>query len=381
MYRTNTILALACGFAMACGFGNVAVADDAPSALQQSPKQPTIQVAILLDTSGSMSGLIHQTRTELWSVVNALTDATKNGASPIFEVALYEYGQSPISSAERHLRMISQLTGDLDVISEQLFQLSTNGGEEYSGAVIESAVSGLHWSKNNDDLKIIFIAGNEPFTQGPVSYIDAIGKATEKHIIINTIHCGDHQIGIQERWESGAVAGNGNYFSIDHNERIHHMDTPYDKRIYELNTMLNATYIPYGREGKLGMNRQVSEDLNASRHQKSSINRSLAKSSKFYLNSGWDLVDAVLHEGKSLEDVPVDQLPKEMQEMSIEKRQKHLQQKITARTEIQQEMQSIKKERNVFINENSQQVDGKVTLEQALLKAIRLQAKSKGYLL
>ena len=381
MHRTPT-LAFLLGFGMTTSQSNFAFADEAKPAVQQTAEQPTIQVAILLDTSGSMSGLIHQTRTELWSVVNALTDAKKGGVSPLFEVALYEYGQSPIPVTEHHLRMISHLTGDLDVISEQLFKLSTNGGDEYSGAVIQSAVSGLRWSNSNDSLKIIFIAGNEPFTQGPVKYTDAIGKATENDIIINTIHCGDHQVGINESWAHGAVTGNGNYFSIDHNDEIQHIDTPYDTRIYQLNAELNKTYIPYGKAGESGMNRQTSEDLNASSHRKSSINRSLAKSSQYYLNSSWDLVDAVLHDGKSLRDIPVSALSLTMQKMTPKERQKHLEEKIAERSKIQQEMQSLKKKRTAFISKQSQQqVGGKVTLEQALLKALREQAQRKGYTL
>ncbi len=69
--------------------------------------------------------------------------------------------------------MVSNLTTDLDAISADLFALTTNGGSEYCGMVIDRAVSKLSWSKSNDVLKIIYIAGNEPFTQGPLSYRDS----------------------------------------------------------------------------------------------------------------------------------------------------------------------------------------------------------------
>ena len=36
----------------------------------------------------------------------------------------------------------------------------------------------------------IFIAGNEPFTQGPVNYAESCKAAITKGIIVNTIHCG-----------------------------------------------------------------------------------------------------------------------------------------------------------------------------------------------
>ena len=133
-------------------------------------EKDVIQMAILLDTSGSMEGLIQQAKSQLWKIVNEFALAKRKDQSPNLEVALYEYGKSSISAKEGYLRMIVPLTTDLDKVSEELFRLTTNGGEEYCGEVIQSAIKGLKWSKNNNILKIIFIAGNEPFTQGQVDY-------------------------------------------------------------------------------------------------------------------------------------------------------------------------------------------------------------------
>jgi hypothetical protein len=102
-----------------------------------------VQLAILLDTSGSMDGLIDQARSRLWKIVNELATAKKNGRSPRLQVALYEYGQDTIPAAAGYLRRIVPLSEDLDRISEELFKLRTNGGEEYCGRVIESAVREL----------------------------------------------------------------------------------------------------------------------------------------------------------------------------------------------------------------------------------------------
>ena len=127
---------------------------------------PRIQLAILLDTSGSMDGLIDQARSRLWKIVNELATARKNGQAPRLQVALYEYGQDGIPAAAGYLRRIVPLSDDLDRISEELFKLKTNGGEEYCGQVIQSAVRELEWSGDSGDLKMIVIAGNEPFTPG-----------------------------------------------------------------------------------------------------------------------------------------------------------------------------------------------------------------------
>ena len=93
-----------------------------------SENQAKVQLAILLDTSGSMSGLIEQTKTQLWSIVNTFIDAKQGGQVPFVEVALYEYGNDGLNSENHWIRQIQPLTRDLDKISEELFSLRTNGG-------------------------------------------------------------------------------------------------------------------------------------------------------------------------------------------------------------------------------------------------------------
>ena len=95
--------------------------------------KPKIQLAILLDTSSSMNGLIDQTRNQLWQVVNEFSKAEQNGVKPSLEVAVYEYGNSRLSASNGYIRQVSGLTGELDAVSEALFSLTTNGGSEYCG--------------------------------------------------------------------------------------------------------------------------------------------------------------------------------------------------------------------------------------------------------
>ncbi|MEA2489658.1 MAG: hypothetical protein QOH21_1450, partial [Acidobacteriota bacterium] len=184
------------------------------------PKRPVIQVAILLDTSSSMDGLIDQARTQLWRVVNELATAKKQGASPDLQVALYEYGNDGLSAEKGYVRKVLPLTNDLDRVSEELFALKTNGGEEYCGKVIAEAVKGLDWSISNHDLKIIFIAGNEAFTQGSVDFRDSCKTAITRGIVVNTIFCGDQQSGIDTHWKDGADLADGRFTSIDQNYRV-----------------------------------------------------------------------------------------------------------------------------------------------------------------
>ena len=102
---------------------------------------PKIQIALLLDTSNSMDGLINQAKSQLWKIVNEFVTAKRDGQRPEFMVALYEYGNSRLEREEGYIRRVLPLTTDLDKVSEQLFALTTNGGQEYCGQVIEVATN------------------------------------------------------------------------------------------------------------------------------------------------------------------------------------------------------------------------------------------------
>ena len=187
-----------------------------------------IQVALLLDTSSSMDGLIDQAKSRLWNIVNTLTTLKYDGKTPDIEIALYEYGNDGLSKQSNYIRQIAPLSTDLDLISEKLFSLSTNGGNEYCGAVIQDATKKLKWAKDNTNMKLIYIAGNEEFNQGGINYKEAISNALKNGIYVNTIYCGDKTQGINELWKSGAEHGKGKYFNIDSNESVRYIATPYD---------------------------------------------------------------------------------------------------------------------------------------------------------
>ena len=116
--------------------------------------------------------------------------------------------------------------------------------------MIREATEKLAWSKVADDLKVIFIAGNEPFTQGPVDYREVCKAAIAKGIIVNTIHCGSEQEGIDGKWKDGAVLADGRHLNINHNQQIVHIPAPQDREIADLGLKLNETYIPFGAEGQ-----------------------------------------------------------------------------------------------------------------------------------
>ena len=101
---------------------------------------PVIQVAILLDTSGSMEGLIHQARSRVWAVVNDLARARKEGLKPTLQLALYQYGSDELPASEGFLRCVLPFTSDLDAVSERLFALRVDGSAEYCGMALDAAL-------------------------------------------------------------------------------------------------------------------------------------------------------------------------------------------------------------------------------------------------
>jgi hypothetical protein len=158
-----------------------------------------VDVAILLDTSNSMDGLITQAQAQLWSIVQEFAKAKKAGQTPQLRVAIFEYGNSGLPATEGYIRQVQTLTTDLDKVSEALFSLSTRGGDEYCGMVIDECLDRLDWNNEPNSYKSIFIAGNEPFTQGNVEYQQACKKAIQSGVVVNTIHCGDYQQGVSAR--------------------------------------------------------------------------------------------------------------------------------------------------------------------------------------
>lgn len=343
---------------------------------------PKIQLAILLDTSGSMSGLIDQARTQIWKIVNEFAFVTQKGVTPEFEVSLYEYGNSGLQDSEGYLRQIVGFSTDLDKISEELFKLSTNGGSEHCGQVIKSAVEGLKWSEHETDYKAIFIAGNEPFTQGPVEFKDACKAAITKGIIVNTIHCGSHQEGIDGKWLEGAQLADGSYMSIDHNTKVAHVEAPQDNEIIELGKKLNDTYIHYGKEGEEGAKRQEAQDSNANdAGQGADVNRALAKKNSQYRNAAWDLIDAIDEKKVKLEDIKAEDLPEALRKLSKEELAKYIDEKRKERAEIKEKLNKLEADRNKFVVAKRLELaeSGEESLDAAMIKAIREQAGKRGF--
>lgn len=335
-----------------------------------------VQIALLLDTSGSMSGLIEQAKAQLWNITNDITNYEKDGNETYFEIALYEYGKDEIAASEGFIRQLVPFTSDVDHISEVLFSLRTNGGSEYCGLVIHKSLEELKWNSDTD-MKMIYIAGNESFGQGKFPYQKACKEAKDKGVLINTIYCGDMQGGISLEWNTGAVLGRGGYHNIDHNQVTVHIESPYDLEIIRLNSLLNDTYIYYGRKGHSMHENFRRQDKNALSYGRANFaKRSAYKVKKQFNNTSWDLIDAYKEEKNVLESA--EELPSEYSNISKTELEKKVIEKMNERKKLQEEIACLAKDREVYVAElRKNQNNG--SLGDTMLNSLGKQMEERGF--
>lgn len=344
--------------------------------------KPVIQVALLLDTSGSMSPLIDQAKTELWSIVNKLGQARYKGEVPKIEVALFEYGKSTLEREGGYIKMLAPFTHDLDGLSEVLFGLDTNGGDEYCAWVIRSSLDSLKWKSRPGSLKMIFIAGNEPFNQGPVEMEPVMKEANSKGVLVHPILCSTGDSSDLASWNSAADLANTDLKIIDHTRVVQIPKTPYDERIAQLGTDLNKTYVGYGESGRAKMARQEAQDANmAGVSAPAAAERSVAKAGASYNNADWDVVDRAKEEG-GVAKMKDEELPSEMRGMSVKEREAYVDKKAKERATIQTEINDLSAKRQAYIAEEQKKAgQTDAMLGAAVIETVRAKAQKEGFTL
>ncbi|RYZ46451.1 MAG: hypothetical protein EOP49_23290, partial [Sphingobacteriales bacterium] len=351
-----------------------------PPSPTDGPKStaPKIQVAVLLDVSNSMDGLIDQAKAQLWNMVSVMGKASCDGVTPSVEIALYEYGRSSNDERKGYVKQITGFTADLDQLSQKLFSLTTNGGDEYCGQVMYNSLTEMKWDTSSSSYKVIFIAGNEDFLQGNLSFGKACTEARNRNVIVNTIYCGDRMQGIREHWNLGSECGMGSFTHINQDAKIDDIPTPYDSTLFVLNDKLNSTYISYGDDGVLSLETQSNVDeLNKKMNKSVMAKRVAVKGKKVYSNTSWDMVDANQQDTSFYKKVEMKTLPDSLKTKSRLELKQVIARKAAERTSIQREIESTSAKREVFIAKqktNSANANKDQTLETEIEKIIRQQA-------
>ena len=340
-----------------------------------------IQVAILLDVSNSMDGLIDQAKNQLWNMVNILGKVTCNGSMPSIEIALYEYGRPENNSNDGFVKQISPFTNDLDKLFIELIGLTTHGGDEYCGHVMYNSLTALAWDTSLSSYKVIFIAGNESFLQGDIPFTKACEEAKKKGVIVNTIYCGDRNKGISENWNLGAECGNGSFTNIDQNAKPLSIPTPYDDSIINLKEKLNETFIVYGEEGRKYYNAMTQADSIAvySLNDPTKLSQyAIVKSNKnLNSNPNWELIDAMEKDSSIIYKVEMKTLDDSLKNKSRKQLKQIVEANLMERRRIQNQVKELSLEQEKYIKAEKEKLKSNEpqTLESEIEAIIREQVK------
>lgn len=362
------------------GFRIDGVRASSPSIASAESDEHVIDLAICLDTSGSMEPLIDAARVTLWDIASEIARVEP---TPRLRVALLTYG---VKTAGRDgwVRMETDLTEDLDLVSDRLFTLkSEKGGVEYVGRVLQMAFERLDWSETSDAVKLIFVVGNEPADQDPeVSFLDVSDAARREGIFVQAIFYGDGAEADATSWKELAVLTEGGFASVDPESArmIVEMKTPFDKELARLGAAINETYLPLGEEAKARREKVDRQDENARKlSPTTAARRAEAKAGRVY-SSQWDLVDAIEAGRVDLYDIEEAELPDRLQGMSLEERGIYVGEMESKRQELRQRIGELSGKRRLYVSEQMRAngLDAARTLDVAVRQAIRGRLEENG---
>jgi hypothetical protein len=345
-----------------------------PARAGDAPERRTVDLAICLDTSGSMNGLIDSARQRIWAIVNDLATAKP---APKLRVALVAYGGKSYGAETGFVAVQTPFTDDLDLVSKKLFALEASGSVEYVGRAIGTALE-FDWQKDSKALQLIVIAGNESADQDKEHpFRDMCKRAIERNVMIDSFFCGNGADAEAQGWREIARLADGHYAAIDQNRAVVDIATPFDERLAALSGKLNETYVPFGAEGRAGWTNQRAQDSNATGASgAAAAERASAKSTTVYY-CRWCLVDATREGNVELEKVKDEDLPEAMRGMSLEEKRAYLDARAKERAALQETIARVHEERRAWLAEHTK--DREDTFDDAVRKALRAQAEAKGY--
>lgn len=339
-----------------------------------------IDLAICLDTSGSMENLIASAKQHIWAVVNDLALARPQ---PRLRVALLTFGNDGYPAEDGWVRVDTDLTEDLDLVSERLFALTTNGGTELVGRVLRRAHDDLSWSPDEDALRLVVVAGNESADQDRVvPYAESCAALVGRDVLVNSIYCVRGDGSEAAGWKDVARKADGHFAAIDHTRAPVVVESPYDADLERLSAALNATYLPVGAEGTRAWTNQAAQDANAAGlNGAAAAGRALTKCTTNY-RCAWDLVDRLAAEADlDVGKIAKEDLPESMREMDAAARLAHVRRMAAERKSTQEKIQELSRRRAEHVAAETARLragEGP-SFEAALLTAIRRQAAARGF--
>jgi Mg-chelatase subunit ChlD len=344
-----------------------------------SQSKPRIEVCFVLDTTGSMGGLIEGAKQKIWSIANEMISAQP---TPELKLGLIGYRDR----GDEYVVKSFGLTDDIDAIYGHLREFQAGGGGDAPESVNEALAEAIHkmpWSSDSKVLKIIFLVGDAPphmdYPNGP-KYPDLCREAAKKDLIINTIQCGE-MAETKPIWQEIAKLSEGSYVGISQSGNVAVISTPMDKELSRLNERIGTTLIPYG-DSKLQAEVHAKYAMAASAPVSAMADRLSynSKTGKAVQGRG-ELVDALNDKRLNLEEIDQKQLPTELQKLDRNELQKRIAKTRDERAYLQKQIVEVSKKREAYIQSENKRLaaEGKGdAFDQKVTETLHAQAAKKG---
>ena len=347
----------------------------------------TMEMVFVLDTTGSMGGLLTGAKQRIWGIVNEVMQTSSLSSVKVGLVAYRDRG-------DQYITQVLPLTEDLDKVYSALMEYQAAGGgdeEENVRRALAQGVAEAGWSQPSaNHAQILFLVGDAP----PHDYADepdpltTADLAVKQGIIVNTIQCGTSAT-TKQVWEAIARRGQGQYFLIPLNGGVETISTPYDEQLSQLGTRLGGTFVAYGggagaegesyRAARKEVSARVEFSIAASSAPIAKADRSLNKAlnSKAYIG---DLLQDIENGSTKLDAVKSEDLPSDLQKLSAEERAKEIEKRLAERKEIRKQILSLSKQRTEYIAAEQRKRNGGVHngFDVAVSGALRHQLAKKG---
>jgi len=345
--------------------------------------RPNIEVVFVLDTTGSMSGLINAAKQKIWSIANTMT---MTEPAPQIKMGLVGYRDRGDAYVTKHLA----LTEDLDKVYEFLMGFQAGGGGDGPESVnqaLNEAVEKMQWSTDEKSYKVIYLVGDFPphmDYKDDVKYTKSCKAAATKGITINTIQCG-WNVQTTSVWKEIAKLAEGEFFSVGQSGGAVVVDTPYDAELAELSRELDKTRIYYGSQSE--QKQQLTREKLADKLYKKASTSAIAARAKFNSSKAGarnlfgeqELVMDVSSGKVELDEINEDQLNEKMQKMTPKQREEYVVKMAAERKTIQKQIEELSTKRQLYIKKqiDEKNINTADSLDQKIYQCIQTQAGKK----
>jgi Mg-chelatase subunit ChlD len=354
---------------------------------EDSANKATLEMVFVLDTTGSMGGLLEGAKQRIWGIVNEVMQSSSHPSVRIGLVAYRDHG-------DEYITKVLPLTNDLDKVYTTLMDYRAEGGGDAPEDVRRALADGIRragWSQGSARVaQIIFLVGDAPphndYRDEPDTNTTA-AEAVQKGMIVNTIQCGNMP-GTRAVWETIAQRGQGQYFSIAQDGGVQAIATPYDEQLGELAGKLGGSYLAYG--GGAGVagdayrhdmkdRAEVSETAVATRAAPTArAERALNKAVNAEAYVG-DLLQSIENGTVKLESVKDEDLPAELRKLSPAERKQEIERRLNERRELRAQIVSLAKQRDEFLASERKKTGNQQTgFDAAVAAALKDQLSRKG---